>query len=94
MDFEQIHIKNSSDLQIFHSRNLSRNLIIELESNPVNVSPTNQFSTYSTQNVFVWITLLGMISCNLFEIIRELGTVKVNKGLRLSWLPDTSTQKY
>ena len=84
MEFEYIHIKNHSDLQNFHPGNLSRNLIIELESKNTN-TPKNQFSTSPTQNIFIWVTVIGMISWILWEIIRELGTVKIGNGVVFSF---------
>jgi len=87
MDFEYIHIKNRFDLQTFHPTNLSRNMIVELESNNANIY-RNQLSSYPTQNIFVWITVISMISWILLEIIRELGTVKISSGVIFSFTPN------
>ena len=87
MDFEQIHIENHFDLQKFQPINLSRNIIIELESNNPSLQ-INQLSTSPTQNIFVWITVLGMISWLLLEVIRELGTVKIDNGVVFSFIPN------
>lgn len=86
MDFEHIHIKNSWDLQAFHPTNLSRNLIIELESNNTEIS-RNQLYTAPTQNIFIWITVMGMISWILLEIIRELGAIQIGNGALFSFTP-------
>jgi len=87
MDFEHIHIQNSSDLQAFHPENLSRNLIIELESNHANLQ-RNKLSASPTQNIFIWITVIGIIGWLLLETIRELGTVKIGSGVIFSFTPN------
>ena len=66
IDFDRIHIKNGSDLKTFHPRNLSRNLIVRLESDPASLL-RNQFVTSPTQNLFIWITVLGMSGYILSE---------------------------
>jgi|GEM_PF-4597070 len=86
MKFEHIHIKNSSDLQAFHPVNLSRDLIIELEPNHINIQ-RNQLSTSPTQNIFIWTTVMGMIGWILLEIIQELGTIKIGNGVVFSFAP-------
>lgn len=86
MDFDRIHIKSSSDLQTFHPTNLSRNLILELESNSADVQ-RDRFSTSPMQNLFIWIAILGIISYILFEIIRELGTIQIGNGVLFSFTP-------
>lgn len=87
MNFEQLHIKNHYDLQKFQPVNLSRNLIVELESNNTNLQ-VNQLFTSPTQNVFIWITVLGMMSWLLLEVIRELGTIKIAGGVMFSFTPN------
>ena len=87
MDCEKIHIENRYDLQKFDPESLSRIFIIELESNHVSI-PRNRFSVSPSQNIFVWITVLGMISWLLLEAVREVGTVAIVDGVVFSFTPN------
>ncbi len=64
-----------SNIQIYHPENLSTSFAIEAESKIV--SPTANQLDNSIQIFFIWIGVLSIISWILFELIRELGTVKI-----------------
>lgn len=84
MNFDNVHIKNDSDLLTFSPNNISHNLVVEIESN---LNNTYMERLSAAPNLFIWITFISIIGWIILEIIREFGTVKIDNKLMLSFTP-------
>ena len=70
MSHKNIHLKDSSDFLVFHPENLSKNVIVEVESNLIDYSVIQ--IDRQTQTFLVWITLFGVIIWALYEVSFKL----------------------